>query len=123
MNLIHDDVTEHVTFCTSHKLWNSVISKNWDKLIDYGCNKGKTHGDVIINNTINYYKKKCKEYNIECQEEYLYKIISIIMTTQENNFRINLVKSSDDFCHTYDKEDFSINTTTKEHSNSIQTIS
>lgn len=36
----------------------SWFSKNWDKLIDYGCNKGKTHGDVIINNTINYYKKK-----------------------------------------------------------------
>lgn len=92
----------------------SWFSKNWDKLIDYGCNKGKTHGDVIIHNTINYYKKKCEEYNIECQEEYLYKIITIIMTTQENNLRINLVKSSDDFCHTYDKEDFSINATTKE---------
>ena len=92
----------------------SWFSKNWDKIIDYGCNKGKTHGDVIISNTINYYKKKCKEYNIECQEEYLYKIITMIMTTQENNLRINLVKSSDDFCHTYDKEDFSINATTKE---------
>jgi len=37
------------------------------------------------------------------------------MNTQENNnFRIDLVKSSDDFCQTYSKEDFSINATTKE---------
>lgn len=36
------------------------------------------------------------------------------MTTQENNFRIDLVKSSDEFCKTYSKEDFSINATTKE---------
>ena len=26
------------------------FSKNWNKIIDYGCNKGKTHGDVIIHN-------------------------------------------------------------------------
>jgi hypothetical protein len=36
------------------------------------------------------------------------------MITQENNFRIDLVKSSDDFCQIYSKEDFSINATTKE---------
>lgn len=36
------------------------------------------------------------------------------MNTQENNFRIDLVKSSDEFCQTYSKEDFSINATTKE---------
>ena len=36
------------------------------------------------------------------------------MTIQENNFRIDLVKSSDNFCQTYSKEDFSTNTTTKE---------
>ena len=36
------------------------------------------------------------------------------MNTQDNNFRIDLVKSSDDFCQTYSKEDFSINPTTKE---------
>ena len=36
------------------------------------------------------------------------------MNTQENNFRIDLVKSSDEFCQTYNKEDFSINATTKE---------
>lgn len=36
------------------------------------------------------------------------------MTTQDNNFRIDLVKSSDEFCKTYSKEDFSINATTKE---------
>lgn len=58
----------------------SWFSKNWDKLIVYGCNNGETHGDVIISNTINYYNKKCEEYN-------LYAMIN----------RINLVKSSDDF--------------------------
>jgi len=36
------------------------------------------------------------------------------MTTQEYNFRIDLVKSSYNFCQTYSKEDFSINATTKE---------
>ena len=36
------------------------------------------------------------------------------MNTQDNNFRIDLVKASDDFCQTYSKEDFSINATTKE---------
>lgn len=36
------------------------------------------------------------------------------MNTQDNNFRIDLVKSSDEFIKIYDKEDFSINATTKE---------
>ena len=45
--------------------------ENWDKLIEYGDNKGKTHGEVIIRNTMNYYKKKCQEYNIECSDENL----------------------------------------------------
>ena len=36
------------------------------------------------------------------------------MNTQDNNFRIDLVKSSDEFNKIYEKEDFSINATTKE---------
>ena len=36
------------------------------------------------------------------------------MNTQDNNFRIDLVKSSDDFYQIYSKEDFTINATTKE---------
>ena len=52
--------------------------KNWDKLIEYGDNKGKTHGEVIIYSTINYYKKKCQEYNIECSDENINLIISNI---------------------------------------------
>jgi len=52
--------------------------KNWDEIIGYGSNKGKTHGDVIIRNTMNYYKKKCEEYNIECPEVHLYTIITNI---------------------------------------------
>ena len=54
----------------------SWFIKNWDKVINYGSNKGKTHGDVIIHNTMNYYKKKCEEYNIECPEVHLYTIVS-----------------------------------------------
>ena len=52
--------------------------KNWDKLIEYGDNKGKTHGEVIIHSIMNYYKKKCQEYNIECSEQNLDYIISNI---------------------------------------------
>lgn len=55
----------------------SWFIKIWDKVINYGDNKGKTHGDVIIHNTMNYYKKKCEEYNIECTEMNLESIISI----------------------------------------------
>ena len=36
------------------------------------------------------------------------------MNTQDNNFRIDLVKSSDEFNKIYEKEDFSINATTKD---------
>ena len=54
----------------------SWFIKNWDKLIEYGDNKGKTHGEVIIHNEMNYYKKKCQEYNIECSDEN----INLIMT-------------------------------------------
>jgi len=50
--------------------------KNWDKLIEYGDNKGKTHGEVIIHSTMNYYKKKCQEYNIECSDENINLIVS-----------------------------------------------
>lgn len=52
--------------------------KHWDNIIEYGINKGKTHGDVIIRNVMNYYKKKCEEYNIECPEAHLYTIITNI---------------------------------------------
>jgi hypothetical protein len=56
----------------------SWFVKNWDKLIEYGDNKGKTHGDVIIHNAMNYYKKKCQEYNIECSDENLNYIMTNI---------------------------------------------
>ena len=52
--------------------------KNWDEQIKYGDNKGKTHGEVIIENTKNSYKKKCQEYNIECSEQNLDYIVSNI---------------------------------------------
>ncbi len=54
------------------------FAKNWDKVIEYGDNKGKTHGEVIIYSTMNYYKKKCEEYNIECFDENIDLIISNI---------------------------------------------
>ena len=56
----------------------SWFSKNWDKLIEYGDNKGKTHGEVIIENSKNFYKKKCEEYNIEYSDENLNLIMSNI---------------------------------------------
>lgn len=56
----------------------SWFVKNWDKLIEYGDNKGKTHGEVIIENTKNSYKKKCQEYNIECFDENLNYIMTNI---------------------------------------------
>ena len=56
----------------------SWFIKNWDKLIEYGDNKGKTHGEVIIENTKNFYKKKCQEYNIECSDENLNYIMTNI---------------------------------------------
>ena len=56
----------------------SWFAKNWDKLIEYGDNKGKTHGEVIIENSKNFYKKKCEEYNIECSEQNLNYIMTNI---------------------------------------------
>lgn len=50
--------------------------KNWDKVIERGDNKGKTQGEVIMENAVSYYKEKCEEYNIECPEVHLYSIIS-----------------------------------------------
>ena len=56
----------------------SWFIKNWDKLIEYGDNKGKTHGEVIIGNSKNFYKKKCEEYSIEYSDENLNLIMSNI---------------------------------------------
>ncbi len=52
--------------------------ENWDKAIEYGDNKGKTHGEVIIESTKNFYKKKCQEYNIEYSNENLNYIMTNI---------------------------------------------
>jgi hypothetical protein len=57
---------------------DSWFVENWNKLIEYGDNKGKTHGEVIIENTKNFYKKKCQEYNIECFEQNLNYIMTNI---------------------------------------------
>lgn len=54
----------------------SWFIKNWDEVIKYGSNKGKTEGTVIEENTMNYYKKKCEEYNIDWSELNLYFLIS-----------------------------------------------
>ena len=42
--------------------------KNWDKVIEYGANKGKTHGEVITQYSKTYYINKCNEYGIEVSE-------------------------------------------------------
>lgn len=55
----------------------SWFIKNWDKVMEYVSPKGRTHGDIIIHNAMMYYKDKCKEYNIECNEMNLESIISI----------------------------------------------
>ncbi len=56
----------------------SWFAKNWNTPIEYGDNKGKTHGEVIIENTKNFYKRKCQEYNIECSDENLNYIMTNI---------------------------------------------
>ena len=41
---------------------------DWDKVIKYGCDAGKTHGQYTTEHTKNYYIKKCNEYGIEVSE-------------------------------------------------------
>ena len=55
----------------------SWFIKNWDNVIELLGNKRKTHGTVVIENTVNFYRKKCEEYNIEYNEMNLESIISI----------------------------------------------
>ena len=55
----------------------SWFIKNWDNVIELLGNKRKTHGTVIMENTVNFYRKKCEEYNIEYNEMNLESIISI----------------------------------------------
>jgi len=42
--------------------------KNWDTVIDWGSNKGKTHGEIQMQHSKNFYIKKCNEYGIEVSE-------------------------------------------------------
>ena len=55
----------------------SWFIKNWDNVIELLGNKRKTHGTVIMENAVSFYRKKCEEYNIECNEMNLESIISI----------------------------------------------
>ena len=41
---------------------------NWNKVIDYGTNKGKTHGEILTQHTKTYYINKCNEYDIPVSE-------------------------------------------------------
>ena len=66
---------EYYNYPINDKEW---FVKHWDKVIYFGDNKRKTHGEVIIESTKNYYKKKCQEYNIECSDENIDLIISNI---------------------------------------------
>ena len=43
--------------------------QNWNKLIEYGSNKGKTHGEILIQHAKTYYINKCNEYNIPVSEQ------------------------------------------------------
>ena len=55
----------------------SWFIKNWDNVIELLGNKRKTHGTVIMENAVSFYRKKCEEYNIECNKMNLESIISI----------------------------------------------
>lgn len=48
---------------------NNYWYKNWDTVIQYGSNKGKTHGEVIIEYAKEYYIELCNKYNIEYTNE------------------------------------------------------
>ena len=41
---------------------------NWNKVIDYGTIKGKTHGEILIQHAKTYYINKCNEYDIPVSE-------------------------------------------------------
>ena len=41
---------------------------NWNKVIDYGTNKGKTHGEILTQYAKTYYINKCNEYDIPVSE-------------------------------------------------------
>lgn len=59
-------------FCDEYNSW---FAKHWDDVIQYGINKGQTHGEIICKNTMNQYKKYCEQYNIECSELNLYELM------------------------------------------------
>ncbi len=42
--------------------------QNWDKVIEYGSNKGKTHGEILTQYVKTYYINKCNEYKIAVSE-------------------------------------------------------
>ena len=49
---------------------------NWDKVIEYGANKGKTHGEVMTQHSKTYYINKCNEYGIAVSEANVNYLIS-----------------------------------------------
>ena len=51
---------------------------NWNKVIDYGTNKGKTHGEILIQHAKTYYINKCNEYDIPVSEANINYLISNI---------------------------------------------
>lgn len=55
---------------------NDYWYKNWDTVIKYYSNKGKTHGEVIIECTKEYYIELCTKYNIKYTDENINQLIT-----------------------------------------------
>ena len=55
---------------------NDYWYKNWDTVIKYYSNKGKTRGEVIIECTIEYYIELCTKYNIGYTDENINQLIT-----------------------------------------------
>ena len=43
----------------------------WDMNILYGIHKGKTHGEVKVENTKKFYSELCEKYNIEYNDSFI----------------------------------------------------
>ena len=59
--------SDHAGYEVKQKIID-FLEKNNYKVIDYGTNKGKTHGELLMQYSKNYYINKCNDYGIEVSE-------------------------------------------------------